>query len=149
MIGGCAMLGLAIGAFATSPQPRALPRYASDMDEGRGDGSGDSSALVNISPDRGPGAIICKGCGPTLAERRMAVDNPGWDPDGMVKGTRDPVVIDYMAQEDKAPRVAVPQSGLHRLPPNIQRFANGEEGAALVAPPPPLVPITVSGPTPP
>lgn len=135
LIGGSAMLGLAMGAFVTSQPPRNLPGYASNIS----DDIGDSSALASTEPDGGPGEIICKGCGPTLAERRMTADNPGWDADGMIGGTKDPVVADYMAQEDKAPPVELPRSDVHRLPVNIQRFADGEEGAAPVAPPPVIV----------
>lgn len=139
LIGGSAMLGLAMGSFAISQPPRVLPGYTSDIS----DGIGDSSALARTESDGGPGEIVCKGCGPTLAERRMAADNPGWDADGMIGGTSDPVVADYLAQEDKAPPVELPPSGMHRLPANIQRFADGEEGAPPAAPPPARSPTSV------
>lgn len=135
LIGGSAMLGLAMGSFVTSLPPRDLPGYANV----NSDDIDDSSVLASTEPDRGPGEIVCKGCGPTLAERRMAADNPGWDADGMIEGTSDPVVADYMAQEAKAPPVELPPSEMHRLPVNIQRFADGEEGTPPVAPPPSLV----------
>ncbi|WP_336967753.1 hypothetical protein [Sphingobium aromaticiconvertens] len=143
LIGGSVMLGLAVGSFATSQPPRVLPGYAGTIN----DDVGDSSALANSRPDKGPGEIVCKGCGPTLAERRMAADNPGWDADGMIEGTSDPVVAEYLTQEVKAPPVERPPSDMHRLPANIQRFADGEEGAPPVASPP--VPSLTLVPAPP
>jgi hypothetical protein len=146
LIGGSAMLGLAMGSFVTSVPPRDLSTYAIV----NGDEISDSSALASTGTDRGPGEIVCKGCGPTLAERRMAADNPGWDADGMIGGTSDPVVADYMAQEDKVPPVELPPSDMHRLPVNIQRFADGEEGAPPAAPPssPPMTSVSTK-PSPP
>lgn len=144
LIGGSAMLGLAMGSFATSTPPRNLSGYASAI----GDDIEDSAAPASNNPDRGPAAIVCKGCGPTLAERRMAADNPGWDADGMIEGTTDPVVADYMGQDDSPPVVERSPSDAPRLPANIQRFADGEKGAPPVAPPPTLVP-TKPSPAPP
>lgn len=140
LIGGSAILGLTMGSFATRLPPREVISYASTTSDERDD----SLSAVSSEPDHGPGEIICKGCGPTLAERRMAADNPGWDPDGMIDGPDDPVAADYDAQDVTVPAPSAP-SATHRLPANIQRFADGEEGASPVASSPAIMTTTASG----
>ncbi|MEJ7927719.1 hypothetical protein WG908_13265 [Sphingobium sp. AN641] len=81
----------------------------------------------------GPARIICKGCGPTLAERRFAADMAALDADAMVHGSRDPAVVDYMRDDvpDPYPAVYPPAaepSPVHRLPASVQRFADGGSG---------------------
>lgn len=135
LIGGSAILGLTMGSFATRLPPREVASYASTASD---DGY-DSLSADSPQPDHGPGEIVCKGCGPTLAERRMAADNPGWSSDGMIDGPDDPVAADYGAQDVSASVPSV-SSDTHRLPADIQRFANGEEGASPVASPPAVMP---------
>jgi hypothetical protein len=141
LIGGGVIVGLAMGSFATSPPPRDLARYGSEVAEGTGDSSAfassDGDKIDGGDSNRGPGTIVCKGCGPTLAERRMAADNIGANPDGMIDRTSDPVVAEYLAQGDSVPP-SLPPSDIHRLPAHIQRFADGQEETPPAAPPPAL-----------
>lgn len=141
LIGASAIFGLTLGSFATRVPSRDFGGYATTSSDEVGD-----SPSMAAQPDNGPGEILCKGCGPTLAERQMAADNPGWDPDGMVTGSTDPMVTDYEAQKDYAPLAEPPSTDMHRLPANIQRFADGEEGQSAIAPPPTLVTTAAAAP---
>lgn len=146
LLTGGVVLGLVAGGYATHLPPRDLSDPISDTSIEQAPTEPGFASLS--AADQGPGIIRCKGCGPTLAERRMAADNAGWDPDGMITGSSDPVVADYMAQEQPASApVDYPSSDLHRLPVNIQRFADGEGGppaqvVATIPAPPPVIRTT-------
>jgi hypothetical protein len=133
------VMGLSLGAYVTSPQSSALPG-----DAGAVYAQSDDSSVLDyaIGPvDHGPGEIRCTGCGPSLADRRRALDMAGLDADGMIEGTSDPVVRDYLAQGDGPEAVfptLPPPSPVHQLPEPIARFAAGE-GAT---PPPVLRPAS-------
>ncbi|MDX3901463.1 MAG: hypothetical protein QHC40_13280 [Sphingobium sp.] len=152
LLTGGVVLGLVAGGYATHLPPRDFGGPLSDTDTEQATAESDFASVS--AADQGPVIIRCKGCGPTLAERRMAADNAGWDPDGMITGASDPVVADYMAQEQPASvPVDYPPSDLHRLPVNIQRFADGQSAppAQVVAtiPTPPPVTRTTDAPAPP
>ncbi|MFC4592899.1 hypothetical protein [Sphingobium tyrosinilyticum] len=113
--------GLALGLYATTP-----PRIAFTDAEIPYSAQQESASQPDVTGLSGPTDIKCQGCGPTLADRQMAVMmGGGWS------GYDDPAVRDYMAQEysadDDAP---LPQDYEQptpvRLPANIERFAAGE-----------------------
>lgn len=144
-IAAAAVMGLSLGSYATSPQGY------SPVDELAMDTAAEDDAPTFVgrgaSPEAGPAFIQCTGCGPTLAERQWRADMAGYDPDGMIRGTSDPVVEDYQARdvaEDAAIEAA--PSPIHQLPPNIVRFAAGPSPSPAVAQPamaPPAVTATV------
>ena len=136
-VAAATVMGLGLGAYVTSPQSSALPGDAGTAHAESGD-SGASDYAFNPT-DHGPSEIRCTGCGPSLAERRSALDMAGLDADGMIDGTSDPVVRDYMAQGDAAEAsypAPSPPSLPHQLPEPIARFAAGE----AATPPPVLQP---------
>lgn len=112
-IGIAAGLGLGLGGYAVGEGPvgwRTEPTAAALSDPI----AAPPAAPPAAAP--GPAIIRCKGCGPTLAERRMAadiaelngaelngaeLDGAGLDGGGLIAGTRDPVVRDYMTLEDR------------------------------------------------
>lgn len=120
-------LGLAMGQYATHA-PVSAPR-AVDENPSRVDAA--AAALTSEDAGmKGPGAVRCTGCAPTLAERQAAADMAGMDLDGMVGGSTDPVVVDYQRQDlsrdegDDSQEQRV--SPVYRLPDNVDRFARGE-----------------------
>lgn len=130
-VAGTALVsGFGLGLYATSPQKVAPTEAEFPLS----DSTGEDPAYEPYAASHGesePVAINCKGCGPTLADRRFAADMAGWD------GSQDPLAQDYMAaehsdaayppdEESQPPRPSVQQ-----LPPLIERFAAGEE----IAPP--------------
>ncbi|OAN52046.1 MULTISPECIES: hypothetical protein [unclassified Sphingobium] len=118
-----AAMGLALGGYAISPQRSPLESMDDPYVQV------DAPAPVAASADTGPVAIHCTGCGPTLADRRFAADMAGLDSDGMISGSDDPVVQDYLAEEP-TPVVEVAQpSTAHQLHPRIIRFADGASAA--------------------
>lgn len=144
-IAAAAVMGLGLGSYATSPQgqsPASEPSMAVAAEE-------DAPAFVDSGGrvQEGPAFIQCTGCGPTLAERRWQADMAGYDADGMIRGTSDPVVEDYQARDvmEHDPIEAAP-SPIHQLPPNIVRFAAGPTPSPAAAQPartPPAVTATV------
>lgn len=135
MLAGALVAGFGLGSFVTStPSASFTP---GDLSTSIAPGT-DSLLPVPITY-AGPAEIRCKGCGPTLAERKMAVDMAGADADGMIDGTRDPVVQDYLAQGDAlsqqetAPPPPVPT--LPGLPPAIERLAAGHPAQPLASTP--------------
>lgn len=136
-VAAATVMGLGLGAYVTSPQSSALSGDADAVYTESGD-SGASDYAFNPT-DQGPSEIRCTGCGPSLAERRSAWDMAGLDADGMIDGTSDPVVRDYMAQREEADTAfpaPPPPSPAHQLPEPIARFAAGE----AATPPPVLQP---------
>lgn len=144
-----AAMGLGLGSYVTSPQRPV--RAAMDADIG----GIEMAASQDLPPvERGPAIVNCTGCGPTLEERRMKADMAGLDADGMIGGSHDSAVRDYLAQDDVPvetvalgdPPLPPPTVRSHRLPPQIERFAAGEaEPQAVMTPvatasPPPPVP---------
>jgi hypothetical protein len=102
-MGVAAVIGFGLGSFAVRTpatrwdgDPPALATSVEDLTETESD-------------LRGPVAVHCTGCGPTLAERDRAKDLAGADMDGMIGGTTDPVVRDYLA-EDVVPQPVPPPS---------------------------------------
>lgn len=139
-----AALGLGLGTYVTSPQKPVRAAIDSEMD-----GAAMVAARDLPVAEPGPATVRCTGCGPTLEERRMAADMAGLDADGMVGESHDPVVRDYMAQnvpdepmvrDDPPPPIV----RVHRMPPQVERFAAGEPG-----PQPVLRPVAVATPPPP
>jgi hypothetical protein len=119
-------MGVALGGYATSPQRPPLENPPEPYDYAQTD------TPVPGPADRGPRTIHCIGCGPTLADRRMAAMT-GYDSDGMISGSRDPVVQDYLAEADPLPPVEAPVPVIRQLPPNIVRFARGPSPASRPA----------------
>ncbi|WP_286868515.1 hypothetical protein [Sphingobium sp.] len=135
-VAAATVMGLGLGAYVTRPQSSA-PRTQKDVAYAEPSDSSLSDQVADPA-GRGPAIIRCTGCGPTLAERRMASDMAGLDADGMIDGTSDPVVHDYLTQGEAAEAVypVPPPSPIHQLPPPIARFAAGE----AATPPPTLQP---------
>ena len=88
-VAAATVMGLGLGAYVTSPQSSA-PRTQKDVAYAEPSDSSLSDQVADPA-GRGPAIIRCTGCGPTLAERRMASDMAGLDADGMIDGTSDPV----------------------------------------------------------
>ena len=112
---------------STEVTSRTMPgRSFTDAQSSSYSASPISIAQSEGSPDlTGPDEINCKGCGPTLADRQMASMTAGWS------GYDDLVVQHYEAQDEQAdnwqPLEDGPPSPMHRLPANIDRFANGDD----------------------
>lgn len=141
-VAAATVMGLGLGAYVTSPQSSALSGDPDAVYTESGD-SGASDYAFNPT-DQGPSEIRCTGCGPSLAERRSALDMAGLDADGMIDGTSDPVVRDYLTQGDAAETsypAPSPPSPAHQLPEPIARFAAGE----AATPPPVLQPAQAEG----
>ncbi|WP_239018757.1 hypothetical protein [Sphingobium terrigena] len=141
-VAAATVMGLGLGAYVTSPQTSTLPDDAGAVYADSGDSGASNYATDPV--DHGPGEIRCTGCGPSLADRRRALDMAGLDADGMIDGTSDPVVRDYLAQgeeTDTAFPAPPPPSPVHQLPQTIARFAAGE----AVTPPPVLQPAQAEG----
>ena len=117
MVAAMAM-GLGLGRFAVTPSRSHL--------NGAEDAFASVEAPVAVASTTsatlaGPGAIHCTGCGPTLNERHDALYT-SLDADSYLTGTRDPVVRDYLAEDDVL--VAEPPQPLpSRLPAFVRRFA--------------------------
>ncbi|HWV11980.1 MAG TPA: hypothetical protein VN110_01670 [Sphingobium sp.] len=113
--------GLALGLYATTP-PRVTfadfePSYST---------SSEPIVAADGTDLAGPEEIDCKGCGPTLAQRQMTAMMGSWS------GYDDPAVQRYEAQHvqtdtDWQPQDDAPPSPVHRLPANIERFADGDD----------------------
>jgi hypothetical protein len=128
-LGVAAVMGLSLGSYVTSPQAPA--RAASAIVDTAIDDDGVEEA--GFRPQKGPGAIHCTGCGPTLAERRWKADMAGLDAAVSIDAGYDPLPDDYGAE------VAVePPMPVHSLPAPVTRFASEDR-----APPP--VPIMREG----
>lgn len=129
-LGAAALMGLGLGGYVTSPQ--SPTRNAGDyVDTAIGD---QTATDVDLAMQKGPGAIHCTGCGPTLAERRWQADMAGLDLDAMRRGSSDPVLRDYEAAElpeDVMP--ATMPAPVRIMPPQATRFAADD------APPPVIV----------
>lgn len=84
--------------------------------------------LGNINPADGgdppltPDQIVCKGCGPTLAERNMMGD--AYD-----TGEHDPALQDYQAQGDAAEK-SLAASSQSTTAPRAHKSASAPAGAA-------------------
>lgn len=134
-----AAMGLALGSYVTSPQRSPLERP--DMVEALA--PTDDAALASADP--GPMEIHCTGCGPTLADRHYAAQMAGMDSEGMMSGSNDPVVQDYLAQAQAMPPVDdAPPPRID--PPKIQsvRYADNGPAAPHIAPTPTPVAIPVA-----
>jgi len=117
--GAAILLGMGLGHFVTTPQK---PPPIADLETM--DSPQDSPvSFVPATPEKGPETIRCTGCGPTLAERQMMADQGGWDPDGMIHGSTDPVAQDYMTPDAAS-----------SAPPPVERFAAGEEPSPAAIP---------------
>lgn len=140
-----ACAGMVLGGYATT-QPRGVSGGASDYDmalvergasgaQDMADGSGSFGSGMRPSEP-----ITCKGCGPTLADRRFAADMAGLDADGYVTGTTDAIVQDYLRDESLPPPADLlepvkarpaPAARVAPLPATIVRIALG--GQAQIA----------------
>ncbi|KMS53864.1 hypothetical protein [Sphingobium cupriresistens] len=149
-LGAAAMMGLGLGSYVTSPQVPA--RNASEYVETVI--SDQAATDTSFAMQKGPGAIHCTGCGPTLAERRWQADMAELELDAMTRGgSSDPAMRDYEAEqppEDIMPAAApVP---VRIVPPQAARFADDAPPPAIVTrtgasavPPPTLVATTAEG----
>jgi hypothetical protein len=146
------VMGLGLGTYATSPQGGSPADVTAEESW-----IGESAPLMaEDTALRGPTEIICKGCGPTLADRQWHADMAGWDQSGMTGGeSSDPVVRDYLSDtplDEEAP--PEPPRAIEQLPANIVRFASADVAARPAAaqqdavlpdgatPPPPVAPTT-------
>lgn len=147
LMGAAAVVGWGLGHYVVTPQ---APVYASDMILASSIGErADADDQVAIASDRGPADIRCTGCGPTLAERRMAADQAGADLDGMIGGSVDPIVRDYLAQGESG-HLSVPAS--YRSEEGHPPASYGADPAVRhrdVPPPAMLLPPSLTAPTPP
>ena len=95
-------MGLGLGSYVTSPQKTAVSagEWSPDEDNSYVEAGRTASMFGDSGTgDRGPAVIRCTGCGPTLTERRFAADMAGMDSDGLIEGSSDPLVQDYLAQD--------------------------------------------------
>lgn len=116
------VMGLGLGSYATTPQGRSPADERVAETEGE---AGSAYAAQDLAMN-GPTEVKCTGCGPTLEERRWRADMAGWDADGMIGESHDPVVRDYLADQPvEETRPAEPVQ-IEQLPANIVRFARGE-----------------------
>ena len=134
-LGAAAMMGVSLGGYVTSPQS---PTHGTDdyMNAAIDD---QTASDTSFAVEKGPGAIHCTGCGPTLAERRWQADMAGLDLNAMRGESGDPALRDYEAEqprEDVMP--ATMPLPVRIVPPQVTRFA------ADHAPPP--VMVTRTGP---
>ena len=126
-------MGLGLGTYATSPQqPRQVDQQEAESNDYAMSSAGSGS---DMAADAGPVAIRCSGCGPSLAERRFAADRAAYDSYSVDSGRGDPMVQDYLAQDD-APLVLPEPTPVQRPPADIQRIDMGTAA-------PPLVPTQV------
>ncbi|ALR19208.1 MULTISPECIES: hypothetical protein [Sphingobium] len=129
--GAAVLLGMGLGHFVTTPEraPRVAETEMFDAPED------DLAGFAPTTPEQGPAVIRCTGCGPTLAERQMAADQGNWDADGMIHGSTDPVVQDYMTSGDgTAMPVETPPASASRLSPSPERLAAGEDPSPAAIP---------------
>lgn len=137
-----ACAGLLLGGYATTP-PRSM--LDSDVSHEAALADEDMAALTvaEVSRDTGAsmapvGPVTCKGCGPTLADRRFAADMAGLDMDGYVTGTTDAIVRDYLADEPPPVDVQEPAkarpAAMSVSPPAVVRIARGGPGTKAPAP---------------
>ena len=124
-----AAMGLALGSYVTSPQRSPLERLDDPYDAAQ------TSEAAPPPADPGPTEIHCTGCGPTLADRHYAAQMAGLDGDGMISGSDDPVVQDYLADSPDVPPVAeAPPPSSPSPPVNVVRFADSAPAAVRVVP---------------
>lgn len=140
-LGAAAVLGLGLGNYVTSPQAPARAASAT-IDTAIDD---DGMEEAHFMAQKGPGAIHCTGCGPTLAERRWKADMAGLDAATAIDSGYDVPADDHAMEAAVEPPVPV-----HPLPPKVARFASGDtappavamtrEGQDTAAPPPVVIP---------
>ncbi|HUD94830.1 hypothetical protein [Sphingobium sp.] len=124
-----AAMGLALGSYVTSPQRSPLERLDDPY------GAAQVSEAAPAPADPGPTEIHCTGCGPTLADRHYAAQMAGLDSDGMISGSDDPVVRDYLSEsQDVAPAADAPAPLPPSTPVNVVRFAHSTPMAASTVP---------------
>ncbi|WP_311268891.1 hypothetical protein [Sphingobium sp. WCS2017Hpa-17] len=116
-LGVAAVLGFGLGSYVTSPQAPA--RAASATIDTAIDDDGVEEA--GFTTQKGPGAIHCTGCGPTLAERRWKADMAGLDSVGPMDTSYEVPSDDYAMATVVEPPVPV-----NPLPPKITRFVSGD-----------------------
>jgi hypothetical protein len=98
-------MGLGLGSYVTSPQKTAVSAEEWSPDDDNSYVEAGRAASIFADSDtsnQGPAVIRCTGCGPTLTERRFAADMAGMDGDGLIEGSSDPVVQDYLAHDRPA-----------------------------------------------
>jgi hypothetical protein len=116
-LGMAAVMGLGLGSFVTSPQAPVRSASAT-IDTAVDDQTAEEASFTT---DKGPGAIHCTGCGPTLADRRWKADMAGLDMDAPIDAGYEP-----LAEEDATDAVIDPPVRVHPLPPQVARFASGD-----------------------
>lgn len=141
LLGGYAAGALGSGGSGLRPEIASLSEQMGNPDAAYPDGE------IRKGPAAGPtGPIICKGCGPTLADRRLAADRNMFP-----LGEEDPVVQRYMAQEDSpegpgyAEAVAVSQPGTAHIPVSHPPPLVSVRPDMPVAPPGPVAPVALAG----
>lgn len=116
-LGAAAVMGLGLGSFVTSPQAPARSASAT-IDTAVDD---QTMEEARFTADKGPGAIHCTGCGPTLADRRWKADMAGLDAEAPIDTSYDP-----LPAEGATDVVVDPPVRIHPLPPQVARFASGD-----------------------
>lgn len=142
-----ACVGLLLGGFATTT-PRGTgmsgaAAYDAMLAEGDGPGAG-ASASGDLGLSMTPTMpVVCKGCGPTLSDRRFAADMAGLEADSYVTGSTDAIVQDYLTDdppppvdllEPVEPRPA-PVVRVAPLPPAVVRIARGGQAPEMTPAP--------------
>lgn len=107
-VAGYGLGGFAGGRFAggvwgdrSTSQAMSTPNSTEESDVAFG-----QKAQPNPAEEAAPEKIVCKGCGPTLAERQMTAD-------AYATGASDPVLAEYATQDSMA--TVQPDRG----PPNV------------------------------
>lgn len=135
-LSAAAAMGIALGSYSVSPQ--RSPVDEETLLSPYAETASDVQSAVMAEPAAGPAVIRCTGCGPTLADRMYARDTAGLDADGMVSGSDDPLVQDYLARGQVEERIAdaalPPPPSPTYLSPVIERFAHAESAAAAPRP---------------
>lgn len=80
------VMGVSLGAYVTSTPISPLAESAQAETVDYNDDSSPAPVMAEANTETGPLEVHCKGCGPTLAERRWAKDmagtgspNDNWD----------------------------------------------------------------------
>lgn len=123
------VMGLGLGSYVTSPRAPARPTsQIADIAPDQQD-----MAYTSYDAQKGPGAIHCTGCGPTLAERRWQAEMAGLDADATTDA--DPMIAQYQSDQPAEHRMPdTPPSNVHPSLAQIAQVVVGE-----TTPPPVLV----------
>lgn len=151
-----ACAGLLLGGYVTTQPRSALAGDSADyakMFEAGDEADVDAAATGDLGLSMAPTEpVVCKGCGPTLSDRRFAADMAGLDADGYVTGSTDAIVRDYLADEPLPPPADLlgpieprpaPAARVAPLPPAVVRIARGGQAESVEVLPPAGMAATV------